>query len=30
VINPGGRGFNAAGLKTDNAWVFGLRTVVKF
>ncbi len=30
VINPGGRGFNAAGVKTDNAWVFGLRTVVHF
>jgi porin len=30
VINPGGRGFNGAGLKTDNAWVLGLRTVVKF
>ncbi|OAF09291.1 porin [Bradyrhizobium centrolobii] len=30
VINPGGRGFNAAGVKTDNAWVLGLRTVVQF
>jgi porin len=30
VINPGGRGFNGAGVKTDNAWVLGLRTVVKF
>jgi porin len=30
VINPGGRGFNAAGVKTDNAWVLGLRTVVHF
>ncbi|QOZ47430.1 carbohydrate porin [Bradyrhizobium sp. CCBAU 53340] len=30
VINPGGRGFNAAGVKTDNAWVLGLRTVVRF
>jgi porin len=30
VINPGGHGFNAAGLKTDDAWVLGLRTVVKF
>ncbi|CCE09294.1 hypothetical protein BRAS3843_3110034 [Bradyrhizobium sp. STM 3843] len=30
VINPGGRGFNAAGVKTGNAWVFGLRTVVHF
>ena len=30
VINPGGRGFNAAGVKTDDAWVLGLRTVVKF
>ena len=30
VINPGGRGYNAAGIKTDNAWVLGLRTVVHF
>ena len=30
VINPGGRGFNAAGVKPDNARVFGLRTVVHF
>jgi porin len=30
VINPGGRGFNAAGLKTDDAWVLGARTSVKF
>jgi porin len=30
VLNPGGRGYNAAGVKTDNAWVLGLRTVVKF
>ena len=30
VMNPGGRGFNAAGVKTDNAWVYGLRTVVSF
>ncbi|MDA9519089.1 porin [Bradyrhizobium sp. CCBAU 11434] len=30
VINPGGRGFNAAGVKTDNAWVLGLRTAVRF
>jgi porin len=30
VLNPGGRGFNAAGVKTDDAWVLGLRTVVKF
>jgi porin len=30
VINPGGRGYNAAGLKTDDAWVLGLRTTVKF
>src|SRR6266567_4733690 len=30
VINPGGRGYNAAGVKTDNAWVLGLRTVVHF
>lgn len=29
VINPGGRGFNAAGLKTDDAWILGLRTAVK-
>ena len=25
VINPGGRGFNAAGVKTDNAFVLGMR-----
>jgi len=30
VINPGGRGFNAAAVKTDNAWVLGLRTEVHF
>jgi len=30
VINPGGRGFNGAGVKTDNAWVLGLRTLVHF
>jgi porin len=30
VINPGGRGFNAAGIKTDNAWVLGMRTTVHF
>jgi porin len=30
VINPGGRGFNAAGLKTSDAWVLGVRTTVKF
>jgi porin len=30
VANPGGRGFNADGVKTDNAWVLGLRTTVKF
>jgi porin len=30
VMNPGGRGYNAAGVKTDDAWVYGLRTVVKF
>ena len=30
VINPGGRGFNAAGVKTGNAVVLGLRTVVHF
>jgi len=30
VINPGGRGFNADGVKTENAWVFGLRTLVQF
>ena len=30
VIDPGGRGFNAAGVKTDNAWVLGLRTEVHF
>src|SRR3984893_7196139 len=30
VMNPGGRGYNAAGVRTDNAWVYGLRTTVKF
>jgi porin len=30
VVNPGGRGFNADGIKTDNAWVLGMRTTVKF
>ncbi|HLG85383.1 MAG TPA: carbohydrate porin [Bradyrhizobium sp.] len=30
VINPGGRGYNGAGIKTDNAWVLGLRTLVHF
>jgi porin len=30
VINPGGRGFNSAGVKTDNAFVLGLRTEVHF
>lgn len=30
VINPGGRGFNGAGVKTNNAVVLGLRTVVHF
>lgn len=30
VINPGGRGFNAAGVKTDNAVVLGMRTEVHF
>ncbi|HEU0151116.1 MAG TPA: carbohydrate porin [Bradyrhizobium sp.] len=30
VINPGGRGFNPAGIKTSNAFVLGLRTVVHF
>jgi porin len=30
VINPGGRGYNAAGVKTDDAWVLGMRTSVKF
>jgi porin len=30
VINPGGRGYNADGVKTDNAWVLGLRTEVHF
>jgi porin len=30
VMNPGGRGYNGAGVKTDDAWVYGLRTVVKF
>nr|WP_256469680.1 MULTISPECIES: carbohydrate porin [unclassified Bradyrhizobium] len=30
VINLGGRGYNAAGLKTDNAMVLGLGTEVHF
>lgn len=30
VMNPGGRGYNAAGLKSDNAWVLGIRTLVHF
>ena len=30
VINPGGRGYNGAGVKTDNAVVLGLRTEVHF
>jgi porin len=30
VMNPGGRGYNAAGVKTDDAWVLGVRNVVKF
>lgn len=30
VINPGGRGYNGAGVRTDNAWVLGARTVVHF
>jgi porin len=34
VVNPGGRGFAAAPgggfVKTDDAWVLGLRTTVKF
>jgi porin len=30
VINPGGRGFNGAGVKTDNAVVLGMRTEVHF
>ncbi len=30
VINPGGRGFNVAGVKTEDAWVYGLRTEVHF
>jgi hypothetical protein len=25
-----GRGYNAAGVKTDDAWVYGLRAAVKF
>jgi porin len=29
-MNPGGRGYNAAGVKTDDAWVLGIRNVVKF
>ena len=30
VINPGGRGYNGAGVKTDNAVVLGMRTEVHF
>jgi porin len=30
VINPGGHGYNAAGVKTDNAFVVGMRTEVHF
>jgi porin len=30
VMNPGGRGYNAAGIKTDDAWVLGMRTLVHF
>jgi len=30
VTNPGGRGFNGDGVKTDNAWVIGMRTTVNF
>ncbi|AJA64560.1 hypothetical protein ABIF44_008331 [Bradyrhizobium japonicum] len=30
VINPGGRGYNAVGVKTDNAVVLGMRTEVHF
>lgn len=30
VINPGGRGFNGAGIKIGNAVVLGIRTVVHF
>jgi porin len=30
VMNPGGRGFNGDGIKTDNAWVYGLRSSIKF
>jgi porin len=30
VLNPGWRGYNANGVKTDDAWVLGLRTTVKF
>ena len=30
VINPGGRGYNAAGVKTDNAVVLGMRTEIHF
>jgi porin len=29
-MNPGGRGYNAAGVHTDDAWVYGLRTTVAF
>jgi carbohydrate-selective porin OprB len=30
VIDPGGRGYNAAGVKTDKAVVLGMRTEVHF
>lgn len=30
VINPGGRGYNAVGVKTDNAVVLGMRTTLHF
>ncbi|WP_027579868.1 carbohydrate porin [Bradyrhizobium sp. Ai1a-2] len=30
VINPGGRGYNGAGVKTNNAVVLGMRTEVHF
>jgi len=30
VINPGGRGYNGAGVKTENAVVLGMRTEVHF
>jgi porin len=30
VINPGGRGYNGTGVRTGNAVVLGLRTVVHF